>query len=82
VQSALSRNGGVTVPVEIRRVLGLRPNDLVLFEVFGAVAVLRRAPSTLDRLCGSVAPLKQFEDAWSLRHQFEQAVAREVASCW
>jgi AbrB family looped-hinge helix DNA binding protein len=42
-QSRLSSKGQVTIPIEIRRKLGLEPGDLVLYELEGERVLLRRA---------------------------------------
>ncbi len=42
-QSRLSSKGQVTIPVEVRERLSLEPGDLVVYEVEGDRAVLRRA---------------------------------------
>jgi AbrB family looped-hinge helix DNA binding protein len=41
-QSRLSGKGQVTIPVEIREKLALEPGDIVVYEVEGDRAVLRR----------------------------------------
>jgi len=42
IASKLSVKGQVTVPAEIRRVLGLKPGDSVGYELRDGVAILRR----------------------------------------
>ena len=42
-QSRLSSKGQVTIPVEIRERLGLEPGDVVVYELEGERAILRRA---------------------------------------
>jgi AbrB family looped-hinge helix DNA binding protein len=41
-QSRLSSKGQVTIPVEVRQHLGLEPGDLVVYEIEGERAFLRR----------------------------------------
>lgn len=41
-QSRLSGKGQVTIPVEIRERLALEPGDLVVYEIEGDRAILRR----------------------------------------
>lgn len=54
-QSRITSKGQVTVPVEIRRKLGLRRGDKVEFREHGAEAVITRAPepkSPFDKYLG------------------------------
>jgi len=56
VRSTVSSKGQITVPVEIRRVLGLRPGTPVVFEQLPEGALLRRGTTgdehPVDRLFG------------------------------
>ena len=44
-RSTITSKGRITIPVAVRRQLGLRPGDLVEFAVDGGTAILRRAPN-------------------------------------
>jgi AbrB family looped-hinge helix DNA binding protein len=44
----ITQKGQVTVPAEIRRALGLRPGDSILFMVSGGHVTIERAPSIRD----------------------------------
>ena len=56
MRSTISSKGQITVPVEIRRVLGLRPGTPVVFEQLPEGALLRRGSTgdehPVDRLFG------------------------------
>ncbi len=77
-ETTLTRKGQVTIPVEIRSRLGLKPRDKVVFELEGDVAKLRRAPSKVLKWYGSVTPRQTPEDFRKVRDEFEEAVAEEV----
>lgn len=68
----LTTKGQVTIPADIRRRLGLKPNDQVIFRVVGDRVQIEAAPMTLDEAFGSVQPLQQPEDFEEVR-----CVARE-----
>ena len=82
VDTALTTKGQVTIPVEVRRALGLQPHDKVRFEFDPerGVATLRRAPSSVRELYGAVRSSHQPIEIENLRDRFEQAVADEVMS--
>jgi antitoxin PrlF len=80
--TALTQKGQVTIPVEVRKALGLRPRDRIRFEVDAehGVATLRRAPSAILEIYGAVQPEGEpFSDS-ELHDGFERAVADEVVS--
>jgi antitoxin PrlF len=79
-ETTLTEKGQVTIPVEIRRIMGLRPHDRVRFEVEGKVIKIERASSKLLEGFGGVAPKKRPEDFRKLREEFEKGVAEEVVS--
>ena len=74
----MTQKGQVTIPVEIRSRLGLKPRDKVVFELEADAVRLRLADSKVRRHYGVVPPLHQPEDFGSLRTAFEEEVAREV----
>ena len=74
----LTSKGQVTIPVEIRRALGLRPRDRVAFTLTDGVATVRPAESALERIAGSVKWTGGPIDFKKLRREFEQAMADNV----
>ena len=58
-KSTVTEKGQVTIPIEIRRLMGLHPHDKVHFEVEGDVVKIRRASSKLLQWFGSGSPQKQ-----------------------
>ena len=79
--TTVTRKGQVTIPIEIRRSLGLGEGDRLAVEQQGDAVLLRRATSVVERTAGILAayrkdpPLSAEEE----RAAFEQAVADEVA---
>jgi AbrB family looped-hinge helix DNA binding protein len=82
MDTSVTQKGQVTIPANVRQALGLKPRDKVRFELDPehGVAILRRAPSSILELYGSVTPKKRPEDFPSLRDEFEHSVANEVMS--
>jgi antitoxin PrlF len=61
LQSTMTSKGQVTVPVEIRRRLGLRQGDRVEFSEKGSDTVIRRAPDSknpFERYKGALKGVK------------------------
>lgn len=70
--STMTSKGQVTVPVEIRRALGLKAQDKLVFRVVEGRVEIEPLPMSLEEAYGSVPSLTQPEDFSSIR-----AVARE-----
>lgn len=70
--STITSKGQVTVPVEIRRALGLKPQDKIIFRVIQGKVEVEPLPMTLEEAYGSVQPLATPEDFAAIR-----AVVRE-----
>ncbi|HLX56753.1 MAG TPA: type II toxin-antitoxin system PrlF family antitoxin [Ktedonobacteraceae bacterium] len=79
-ETSLTEKGQVTIPQEIRRLLGLQPRDKVRFEVEGDEIKISRAESKLLKWFASVAPRNKPEDFEKVREEFEKGVAEEVIS--
>jgi AbrB family looped-hinge helix DNA binding protein len=74
--SSVSPKGQVTVPVEIRRLLGIKAKDKVAFRVEGKRVEIAAARSALDESYMAVPALKR-RRAWK---EVEAEVADEVAA--
>jgi len=70
----------VTIPAAIRARLGLKPKDMVRFEMQGDVAVLKPAKSKVLETYGAVTPRQHPEDWRGVRVKIEEAIAEDVAS--
>jgi AbrB family looped-hinge helix DNA binding protein len=79
-ETRLTEKGQVTIPQEIRRMIGLQPHDMVRFEVIGEEVRIRRATSKLLVGFGAIRPQQQPEDFRNIREKFEKGVAEDVVS--
>ena len=59
---AVTTKGQVTIPAEVRRLLGVRPHDRVVFRVTDGKVELHPASMTLESTFGAVTPRKRPED--------------------
>ncbi len=75
----LTTKGQVTVPVEIRRRLGVKPHDQIAFRVTGNRVELQPAIMTLESTFGAVKSRKRPEDFKELRDAAIEEHARKVA---
>lgn len=57
--STMTQRGQVTVPARVRRILGLKPQDKVTFQVDGQEVRLVPVRFTLETAFASVPPLKE-----------------------
>lgn len=55
--SSVSPKGQITIPIEFRRMLGLKPKDKVSIEAEDGELRVKPAKSTAEQLYGSVTPL-------------------------
>jgi len=79
-ETIVTTRGQVTIPQEIRRIMGLQPGDRVCFEVEREVVKIRRVSSKILQWFGSVTPRNGPEDFREMREEFEKGVAEEVTS--
>jgi antitoxin PrlF len=79
-ETTVTGKGQVTIPLGIRRIMGLKPHDKVSFEVDGEVVKIRRASSKLLQGYKAVTPQRKPEDFREIRAHFEKGVAEEVVS--
>lgn len=59
MESSVSPKGQVTIPIEIRRMLGVKAKDKVVFTVEEGKVELKPARSALDELYQSLSALKE-----------------------
>jgi antitoxin PrlF len=80
LETTMTQKGQVTIPVEIRTRLGLKPKDRVRFEVEGDEVKIKPAPSRILAGFGAVPARQQPEDWQQIREEMEQAMAEEVVA--
>lgn len=76
----MTQKGQVTIPVEVRRALDLKPHDRVRVEYDAerGVAILRPAPSGILGIYGAVTPRERPEDFQARRDEAEQSIADDA----
>jgi len=75
----VTAKGQVTIPVELRRALKIKPRDKVCFDLVDEDEIrLRPAKSVVEASFGAVTPARSPEDFRKLRRDFEEGVAEEA----
>ncbi len=57
--TTITKKGQVTIPVEIRRLLGFKPKDKVVFMVEGENVIIAFAKYNLENIYGILKPLNK-----------------------
>jgi len=60
--TTMTTKGQVTIPAEVRKMLGVKPRDKVSFRIEHGEVKLTRVASTLEAAYGAIQPLKRPED--------------------
>ena len=76
--STVTTKGQVTIPQEVRRVLGVAPHDKVVFVVDGDDVRLLRGGSVVARTAGALRSTQPPLTAEELRAVAEQVIADDV----
>ncbi len=79
--STLTSKGQTTIPREIRRVLGLRQNDRILYEVDDGKVAIKPAPTVLE-LYASLKPKLRRKGPPPTKAQMRAAVTRDLVRRW
>lgn len=74
----VTRKGQVTIPVEIRRALGLKEGDKVAFSMQDGEVRLLRGGSVVERTAGALGSDSPMLAAGEERAAAEQAIAEDV----
>ena len=77
-ETTMTQKGQVTIPVAVRRMLGLKPGDRVRFLTQDGRTVVERAESTLRAGFGAVTPVSRPEDFRARREEFENGIAEDA----
>lgn len=78
IRTILTRKGQTTIPIEIRRALGLKEGDSVTFVLEADRAFLRRSGSVVVRTAGACRPTRPALSADELREVAEQAIVDDT----
>jgi antitoxin PrlF len=62
ILATMTKRGQITVPAEVRRLLGIKPRDRVAFSIEDSEVRLRPARFTLESVFGSVEPATSTAD--------------------
>ncbi len=76
--SAITQRGQVTIPVEVRRLLGLKPRDYVAFEIGGNEVKLVPVQFTLESAYGSVPSHGEPQDFKKLSRRVKEVRAEAI----
>ena len=80
ITTTTTQRNQVTIPVEVRRLLGLKPGDKVAFTIEGGGKVrLAAASFSLESAYGSVKPSTSPEDFEGVSRNAKDAKAAETA---
>ena len=77
--STITQKGQVTIPLELRKALKIKPKDRVAFDLVDGEVRLRPISSWVESTYGSVKPFSMPEDFRRIRREAEEewANARE-----
>lgn len=78
VVSTITSKGQVTIPVEVRRLLGVRPRDKIAFVIEDDQVRLARRGSVVVRTAGALRSREAPQTAEDLRASAEAAIAEEA----
>jgi len=76
--STVTTKGQVTIPLEVRKLLGIQPRDKVVFVVDGDQVRLLRGGSVVARTAGACKSNEPPLTAEELREAAERAIAEDV----
>lgn len=70
--TTITQRGQVTIPAEVRRVLGVKPKDKVAFQIEDDQVRLAPAKFSLETAYGSVNPLHRPDDFKKITRQAKE----------
>jgi AbrB family looped-hinge helix DNA binding protein len=76
--SVVTRKGQITIPVEIRRKLGIKEGDKVALRIEDDQVCLTRVEGVVDRTAGSLKPRQPVPPPERQRQISEEAIATET----
>lgn len=76
--TTMTEKGQVTIPVQVRKALGLKPRDRVVFEIRDSEVTIKPASSDLLAGFGAVKPKTKPEDFELMRREVGERVVSEA----
>jgi antitoxin PrlF len=76
--TTITQRGQVTIPAEVRRLLGANPRDKIAFRIEGDTVRLVPVEFTLEQVFGSVTPLQRPEDFDELSRRAKDEKAKQT----
>lgn len=76
--STLTKKGQVTIPKEIRNILGIKEHDKVMFIKKDGDIILKHINGDIFDLRGILKPLKRHEDFEKIRSITRKSVAKKI----
>lgn len=77
--TTITQRSQVTIPAEVRRVLGVNPRDKVAFTIKDGGVRLEAAPFSLESAYGSVKPVEMPEDFVKISREVKDSKAEKTA---
>jgi len=74
----VTSKGQVTIPAEVRRLLGVQPGEQVVFRIQDDKVEISRASMSLEEVFGSVQPLNRPEDFEAIRKAVREERAEKI----
>ena len=78
ITASITQRGQVTIPAEVRRLLGIKPRGKVAFHIYDGEVRLAPVEFTLETAYGSVKPINRPEDFKKLIREAMEEHAEEV----
>jgi len=78
IVTTITQRGQVTIPAEVRRLLGTKPRDKVAFQIEGQEVRLAAVTFTLEDAYASVTPLNRPEDFEAITEKAKTERVRKV----
>lgn len=79
IVTTITQRSQVTIPAEVRRVLGVKPRDKVAFTIEDGGVRLAPAPFSLESAYGSVKPVEKPENFEEISRTVKEAKAEKTA---
>jgi len=79
LESTITRKGQTTIPKEIRRFLGLKPNDKLFYLIEDDKVILRPIQGDILEVRGAVKPRKMPEDFEYIRKIVKKKIGRRLS---